>query len=450
MAKQASGAANILIPSAMKNLKLLCLLTALIILMGSCKKDPIDPPDPPPAKVPELKTLEVTEATAYSAISGGLIIDAGDEKITHRGICYSFTPSIPTIDSSRLEYDGHEDEFLIMLENLRPWSEYKVRAYAISAAGVGYGQTVTLITKKISPPIIQTLLATEIDIRSAVSGGKIISPGSDPIISSGICFGTNPMPGVNDNVIENINNDIEFVSIIENLSPFTNYYVRAYAINNIGIAYGSRISFTTDFDTISDIDGNIYRIVQIGNQVWTIDNFNCTRLKDGTPIPNRLEDEYWTEDSPQEPAMCWYNNNREQYEYPYGAIYNWYAASHPLIAPEGWRVPSNSDFVELVQYLGGSLVAGGPLKATGTDYWLPPNTGATNSSGFTALPGGFRHSNFSPTFAGINATASFWASDDLGPGAFMMEIYHDRTILNHNTLTRRSAGLRLRLIKNDL
>lgn len=435
----------------MKNLKkLIYLMSALVIIISSCKKDPIDPPDPPPAKVPELRTLEVTEATAYSAVSGGLIIDAGDAKITHRGICYSFTPSIPTIDSSRLEDNGHEDEFLIMLENLRPFSEYKVRAYAISEAGVGYGQTVTLITKKTSLPIIQTLAATNVGIHSAISGGKIISSGSDPITTSGICFGTNVMPTIANNVIENLSNEDEFIGIIENLSPFTNYYVRAYAVNAIGVSYGSRIDFTTNFDTISDIDGNIYRIVQIGNQVWTIDNFNSTRLKDGTPIPNRLGDEYWTEDSPQEPAMCWYENNRAQYEDPYGAIYNWYAASHPLIAPEGWRVPSNEDIIELVQFLGGGLFAGGPLKATGTDYWLPPNTGATNSSNFTALPGGGRHSKFSPTFSGIGISANFWASDDAGPGAFMIGIYHDRTVINYeSSLTDRSAGLRIRLIKND-
>jgi uncharacterized protein (TIGR02145 family) len=431
----------------MKNLKLyLLFLSALIIVISSCKKDPIDPP---PAKVPKLQTLEVTDATAYSAISGGLIIDAGDEKITHRGICWSFTPSIPTIDSSRLEYNGHEDEFLIQLENLRPWSEYKVRAYAVSEAGVGYGQTVTLITKKTSLPIIQTLTVSEVGIHSAISGGKIISSGSDPITASGICFGTNVMPTIANHVIENLNNENEFIGIIENLSPFTKYYVRAYAINDIGIAYGGHLEFTTDFDTISDIDGNIYRIVQIGNQTWTIDNFNSTRLRDGTPIPNRLEDEYWTEDSPKEPAMCWYENNRTQYEYPYGAIYNWYAASHPLIAPEGWRVPSNDDFIELVAYLGGSLVAGGPLKATGTDYWLPPNTGATNSSNFTALPGGGRHPRFSPTFYDVGRKALFWTRNDAGPGAFFATIFYDNIIVNHQiTLTERSAGLRLRLLKN--
>ncbi|HHN48043.1 MAG TPA: hypothetical protein ENN08_03810 [Bacteroidales bacterium] len=235
-----------------------------------------------------------------------------------------------------------------------------------------------------------------------------------------------------------------------NLLPSHNYHVRAFAINELGLGYGEVLSFTTDFETIVDIDGNLYRIVQIGNQIWTIDNFNSTRLRNGAMIPNREEDEYWTEDSPQEPAMCWYNNDRGQYEYPYGAIYNWYAASHPLIAPEGWRVPSNSDFVELVQYLGGSLIAGGLLKAIGTDYWLPPNTGATNSFDFTALPGGGRHSKFSPnTFFGLRTVAAFWASDDLGPGAFMMEIYHDKTILNHGTLSGRSAGLSLRLIKNN-
>jgi len=251
------------------------------------------------------------------------------------------------------------------------------------------------------PPKIETLGASSVTSHSAVLGGKILDSGNKPITRKGICWlqgilntpeeEQNFWPTVKQNVIESSDANLTFTIPMDDLGPNKTYYVRAFAESEAGLVYGSRIKFTTNFETITDIDGYVYRIWKIGDQTWTIDNFNATRLRDGTPIPNRTEGSYWLPSAPKEPAMCWYNNDRAQYEKNYGALYNWYAASHPLIAPEGWRVPTHEDYLALAQNLGAITYGdnanwhvGGKAKMTGFDFWESPNTGATNESSFSA------------------------------------------------------------------
>ena len=140
--------------------------------------------------------------------------------------------------------------------------------------------------------------------------------------------------------------------------------------------------------TITDIDSNSYDTVQIGKQVWLKENLKTTHYSNGDIIPIITDDNSWGSNSSG--AYCWYNNdtaNRNQY----GALYNWYAAADSRnVCPVGWHVPTNGEWEELSNYLGGDNFAGGNLKEIGTVHWLSPNTGATNETGFTALPGGFR------------------------------------------------------------
>jgi len=140
-------------------------------------------------------------------------------------------------------------------------------------------------------------------------------------------------------------------------------------------------------EEVLDIDGNIYHTVTIGNQVWLVENFKSTKYNDGTSIPLVTGNTEWINLST--PGYCWYDNditNRETY----GALYNWYAGQTNKLCPTGWHVPSDSEWTTLTDFLGGESTAGGKLKETGTIHWDTPNTGATNESGFTSLPGGFR------------------------------------------------------------
>lgn len=140
--------------------------------------------------------------------------------------------------------------------------------------------------------------------------------------------------------------------------------------------------------TVTDYQGNVYNTVKIGSQCWLKQNLRSTKYNDGTNIPNVTNNTTW--DNLTTPAYCWYNNNYSTYGSVYGALYNWYAVNTGKLCPVGWHVPSDAEWTELTDYLGGESVAGGKLKEAGTAHWLSPNTGATNVAGFTALPGGSR------------------------------------------------------------
>jgi uncharacterized protein (TIGR02145 family) len=138
-----------------------------------------------------------------------------------------------------------------------------------------------------------------------------------------------------------------------------------------------------------DIDGNAYPTIVIGNQVWMAENLRVTKYRNGNPIPIVTGDAAWQ--ALTSGAYCWYNNNQSA-NAKYGAMYNWYAVNDPRgLCPQGWRVPTNADWTTLINALGGTNLAGGKLKAT-SPLWQSPNGDATNSTGFSGLPGGFRWS----------------------------------------------------------
>jgi uncharacterized protein (TIGR02145 family) len=158
---------------------------------------------------------------------------------------------------------------------------------------------------------------------------------------------------------------------------------------------------------VTDIDGNTYETVTIGNQEWFTQNLKTSHLNDGTPIELISDNNQWT--SSMIPAMCWYNNDSQQYHPLYGRMYNGYAALQENICPNGWNVPSTEEWDQMINFLGGSSVAGGKLKQTGLEHWDSPNEGATNESKFTALPSGWR-SNSDGQFNWIGQRAGWFVT----------------------------------------
>lgn len=140
-------------------------------------------------------------------------------------------------------------------------------------------------------------------------------------------------------------------------------------------------------NTLIDIDGNVYHTVIIGSQEWMVENLKTTKYRDGTPITFVNDSTTWSMLTTE--AYCNYNNDTNN-AITYGRLYNWYAVNDSRnIAPIGWHVASNAEWLTLINYLGGESVAGGKLKETGIIHWINPNVGATNSVGFKALPGGY-------------------------------------------------------------
>lgn len=162
-------------------------------------------------------------------------------------------------------------------------------------------------------------------------------------------------------------------------------------------------------DNILDIDGNTYKTVKIGEQVWMAENLKVTKYRNGDAIPNVKRAERWGDLTTG--ARCAYGNKVANAKI-YGLLYNWFAVNDPRgLAPEGWHVPSDDEWQTLADYPGGSKIADNKLKEAGTAHWKSPNTGSTNESGFTALPGGCR--DFSDGyFYGLWGNALFWSASE--------------------------------------
>ena len=141
---------------------------------------------------------------------------------------------------------------------------------------------------------------------------------------------------------------------------------------------------------VKDLDGNIYHTVTIGTQTWMVENLRVTKYRDGSPILMLDNRTLWVNDSIG--AYCYYNNDSANGKI-YGLLYNGPAILNPKkLAPEGWHIPSDEEWQKMIDYLGGENVAGGKLKEKGNAHWLE-NVGATNQSGFSALPAGQRDAN---------------------------------------------------------
>lgn len=238
-------------------------------------------------------------------------------------------------------------------------------------------------------PVLTTTAVTGINITTAISGGTITSDGGAPVTARGVCWSTvPPNPDITDNKTNDGTGLGSFVSNPGGLTESTHYYLAAYATNRIGTAYGATIMFTTkgSTGTVTDIDGNLYPTITIGHQVWMAENLQVTHYANGDAIPEANNDSIWSNQTSG--AYCLYNFDLTNKNI-YGALYNFYAVTDNRgIAPAGWHVPTGSEFDTLINFLGNDVQAGGKMKETGTVHWLSPNTGATNESGFTALPGG--------------------------------------------------------------
>jgi len=198
-------------------------------------------------------------------------------------------------------------------------------------------------------------------------------------------------------------------------------------------------------EPVTDYDGNTYHAIRIGDQVWMTENLKTTHYANGDEIPDgtgvgdisgETDPEYWFA----------YIDNLNNVS-TYGRLYTWYTVSDSRnVCPDGWHVPTDAEWTTLTDYLGGTSVAGGKLKETGTSHWNSPNTDATNESSFTALPGGIRGSNGS--FAGIGDYCYWWSStEDSSVSAFHRILYYNNANFGKNLYDKKS-GFSVRCLKD--
>ena len=205
--------------------------------------------------------------------------------------------------------------------------------------------------------------------------------------------------------------------------------------------------------TVTDIDGNVYKTVKIGEQVWMAENLKTTKYCNGDligttdPVTLDISGETAPKYQWAFPDLPGSVNNVATY----GRLYTWYAVSDPRnVCPCGWHVPTYNELVTLQTFLGGVSVAGGKLKESGTTHWRSPNTGATNESGFTALPGGGRVSSRGGHFINLWINGSWWSSSEKTPtiDAYDFGLSYVSTNMNISYLGER-YGLSVRCLQGE-
>jgi uncharacterized protein (TIGR02145 family) len=235
------------------------------------------------------------------------------------------------------------------------------------------------------------------------------------------------------------------------LSANTTYHYRIKAVSSCQTTYGKDVSFTTlnigesgiifnpnlTYGSAKDNDGNNYKTIQIGIQTWMAENLKTTKFNDGTAIPLEVHNQTWATLTTS--AFCWYNNDSSTYKSNFGALYNWYAVNTSKLCPIGWHVPTDAEWTILMTYLGGINAALGNLQEVGTTNWLSQNPDATNGSGFTALPSGYRY-NIATSDIGIGYLSYWWSSTECSTNnAWNIYIYYSN---NFGSLQRLSDDKR--------
>ncbi len=341
--------------------------------------------------------------------------------------------------------------------------------FNVSEEGIFMNNEVILV------PNVITLDATNITQTSAIVGGEVLEYSGPSLEYRGITYSINPNP------IADINADVtaesgtildntgtgsgEFTMEISDLTPGTKYYYKAFAINEEGtVGYGQQKVFTTVeegliFGYFTDVrDNNTYGMINIGSQVWMAENLKYLPAVVGPATGSETEPYYYVYGyDGTDVAEAKATDNYQTY----GVLYNWTAAmagagstnNNPSgvqgVCPTGWHLPSYAEWQQLASFLGGGSVAGGKLKEEGFAHWLEPNTGATNETGFTALPGGFREKNDN-TFKEIQQYGIWWSTYYFS-GVTL--IYHTSLKYNIGTLTLmwsdRDNGESVRCVRND-
>ena len=290
-------------------------------------------------------------------------------------------------------------------------------------------------------PVVTTQTIDNIMSSTASCGGVMIASGGTPITAHGICWSTSPFPTVNDNITVDGNNLGNFTSHISGLSANTTYYVRAYATTSMGTTYGEERNFTTTASDVSgtshcgndslvtDYDGNSYSIVEIGTQCWMKENLRTTHYADGTAILLGNPSIGFSSPYREIPGENLNDEDNLAYVPTHGFLYNWLAVMHDAnssndcpsgvqgICPTGWHVPSDTEWMELINYmathpayaasndnthLAKALSASWGWDRTSIADAPGHNPTSNNATGFSALPTGISHCLF-------GELSSFWS-----------------------------------------
>jgi len=436
---------------------------SIILVFQGCQ------PEEEPGPQIVVETGQIEEIGPTHCVVHGEIHEIGLDGIKQHGFVWSKNPdpTIETGDVIRLGTTYGAMTYSSRIRDLAPNTTYYVKAFASNGTQTGYGSEKAFDTSSPTIPSLYTSQAYEIGPYSAVSGGAILTDGGKEITSRGICWSTRPGATIIDNCTTDGTGSGSFESELTQLEPNTVYFIRAYATNSVGTGYGETFGLITLWDNspMSDIDGNQYVTFQLGDQVWMAENLKVIHYADGTPIDLVESMDQWLSLDVDSKAYARYDNSDSEFG-TYGALYTWSAAMNGSassdeypgevqgVCPDGWHLPSESEWKQLEYDLGMSELdirddgwrgweEGGMLKQVGTSLWIEPNYLGTNESGFSAIPGGFREKG--GEFRDKGSFAAFWSSTGHEDVALMRGLHSNRGNVLRENYPRRS-GLAVRCV----
>ncbi len=430
--------------------------------------------------LPTVTTTAATDVTASTATTGGDVTADGGASVTARGVCWSTSPN-PTIADSHTSDGSGTGGFTSNITGLNATTTYYVRAYATNAGGTSYGSQVSFTTTDVLPKVTTSAVSNisgTTDI-TATCGGNVTDMGLDDVTARGVCWSTSENPTISDSHTTDGSGLGSFTSDITSLTAGNTYYVRAYATNSAGTAYGNQVNFTVPLidgkscpgtPTVTDHEGNVYATVLIGTQCWMRENLRTTTSpKTGTYLVNTEHKTTVNRSSYYGSKVAhWYMNDSTTYAPKgYGLLYNWCAAmdtanptnyvevptpsnsgnntafgitvtsNHRGICPAGWHLPSYSEWNTLR-----NNYSPDDLLASGND-WASSHSNAT---GFTALPAGYFGNGYASfQGAGTGNKTYFWSCTGGTDGAQALLLQNNQKNLS---LTDKNYGMSVRCIKD--
>ena len=411
--------------------------------------------------LPTVTTGDISNITTTTADCSGNVTSDGGSSVTARGVCWS-TSENPTTSDSKTTNGTGLGTYTSNITGISPNTTYYVRAYATNAKGTAYGEQKTFTTNaEQTTPTVTTGEITNITPTTADCSGNVTSEGGSSVTTRGVCWSTSENPTTSDSKTTDGTGVGTYTSNITGLFPNTTYYVRAYATNDKGTAYGQQLSFVTQeeqgptFGSLTDTrDGKAYKTVTIGNQTWMAENLAY--------LPSVVGPETGSEEGREtDPFYYVYGYDgtnvaaakaTTNYQ-TYGVLYNWHAALPAC--PPGWHLPSDAEWTKLENY----LISNGynydgtttdnkialSLSATGWDYSSYTGTpGYTdysefrNKSGFSALPGGYRNDD-DGDFHFIGGRGVWWSSTRIS----VLDLAYYRQLENQDRNVIRDATIEL-------
>ena len=433
-------------------------IVALLIVFASCSTKDI---------VPENVNIETGDAdsiTDTTAICACTIKESGEITFTGKGICWD-TLEYPTYSNFKTTDGSSKENFTSKLIGLKPATVYYARSYVLSGEKIWYGQLITFTTKE----KVGTLKEPELNLKTQILHNSFVVMVANISVDStieikerGVCWSTSQNPTIKENVKTEGSGSGKYEFVVNGLSAGTMYYVRAYAKNANGVYYSNTVQLKTlkepVYGTVSDVDGNKYKTVVIGDQTWMAENLRTTSFSDGSPIQLKEDSSGWR--TAKTSLYCSFNNRTDAtFIETFGLLYNKYAViDSKNVCPSGWHVPTTTEWDALRNYLiennygmyGSSSTDMIAKALSSTSDWTESYTDGyngykpqfNNSSGFDAKPAGYRYNN--GTYHYLNNGGCWWSSTSA-----------DYVYLNYiiNTMEKSTEayglGFSVRCVKNN-